>query len=89
MTGLAPEPVDRAIARILASGLPDTPLDIARDLTALLSRASASGITVSQLPDGERAIHIVERRDGTGSVHTVRYHPESGSWAYNLDPDDL
>lgn len=89
MSRLAPEPTDRAIARILAGGLPDSPVDIAKALADLLNQASDAGIAV--LPDlgtGEHhheALYHVEQLDGPGRAQ-VDYDTVTASWHATVDP---
>jgi len=87
VTGLAPEPTDRAVARILAGGLADTPETIARDLVSLLERARAINTAISPFDfDGDpETIYSVERIGGPGSDHIVRYNPERAAWCYTID----
>ena len=85
MTGVAPEPAGRAVARVLAGGLPDTPADIAAALMAVLSRAEAASVAVNPIPAGERTFYTVERTDGVGPAHIVLYDQRRQRWGYTLD----
>lgn len=82
MSGLTPERPDRAIARVLAGGLADTPEEIARDLMRLLDRADAIDTSIIPISDGERVIYSV---DGPGSAHIVRYNADRRAWSYSID----
>jgi len=83
MTGVAPEPAERAVARVLAGGLDDTREDIARDLMRLLDRADANNTAIVPYPDGETAFYSVEPLDGHGSDHIVRYDTSRRAWGYS------
>lgn len=85
MTGLAPEPADRAIARLLAGGLTDTPEDVARGLATLLTRANAAGIEIAIVYDSDDATGVVYGigpAGGPGSDHIIRYSADRSAWSY-------
>lgn len=85
MTGLAPEPADRAIARLLAAGLDDTPEDVARGLATLLTRANAAGIEIAIVYDSDDATGVVYGigpAGGPGSDHIIRYSADRSAWSY-------
>lgn len=88
MSDLIPERPDRAIARILAGGLDDTPEDVARDLATLLTRANAAGIEIAIVYDSDDAIGVVYGigpAGGSGSDHIVRYSTDRSAWSYTTD----
>lgn len=85
MSDLIPERPDRAIARILAGGLDDTPGDVARDLATLLTRANAAGIEIVIVYDSDDATGVVYGigpADRPGSDHIVRYSADRSAWSY-------
>lgn len=88
MSDLIPERPDRAIARILAGGLDDTPEDVARDLATLLTRANAAGIEIAIVYDSDDATSVVYGigpAGGPGSDHIVRYSTDRSAWSYTTD----
>ena len=84
MTGLAPEPADRAIARVLAGGLTDTPTSIAAALTEVLNRAVASGTCVIpyiDIGDGHfEVLYSIEGGPRTTPCWGIEYDTATGQW---------
>lgn len=88
MSDLIPERPDRAIARLLAGGLTDTPEGIARDLATLLTRAHAAGVEITIVYDSDDATGVVYGiglAGGPGSDHIVRYSTDRSAWSYTID----
>lgn len=89
MTRIAPEPTDRAVARVYAGGLPDAPLDIAKALADLLNRALDSGLAVVPYTDpGETHYEVVYSVEGARdhACAEVEYDTADGSWHATADP---
>lgn len=84
MTGVAPQPADRAIATILSGGIParrindqaDATTRLAADLASLLQRAFEIGACIAAYSDDEGTTYSVEGP----LTFTVEWDPVSDRW---------
>lgn len=88
MTGIAPEPTDRSVARVYAGGLPDAPADIAKALAEVLNRAGAADLSVVPRVSGDTPGEIryaVEDAHGRPWAE-VECDASTGTWHAAADP---
>ena len=82
MTHVAPEPTDRAVARVYAAGLSDAPLDIAKALAELLNRAEDAKLSVVPHlgPDTPGDIRYTVEDAHARPWAEVEYDTPTGTW---------
>jgi hypothetical protein len=86
VTGIAPEPADRAIARLYAASVHDYAGQIADSLAALLNEATGLGVSIVPHPDPDGFLdptYSVEAR----TVHTVQWERPAKAWLATDDTD--
>lgn len=88
MTGIAPEPPDHAIARLLAGGLPDrnrVSVDLAEFRTNRVVVDFDDCDRVPAIGDLVDAVDLIDHREATAEVVSVNTHEHTAALVINWD----